>query len=138
LKNNPRIKIPVFGNGDIDSPEKVVEMRNRYGIDGVMIGRATIGNPWFFNEVKHFLKTGTHLAPPTLAQRVEVCKTHLMKSIDWKGERLGIIEMRRHYTNYFKGMNNFKSTRLKLVTTDHINEILDTLDSITTNFALTV
>ena len=135
LKNNPRIKIPVFGNGDIDSPEKVLEMKNKYGVDGVMVGRATIGNPWFFNEVKHFLKTGTHLASPTLSQRVEVCKTHLLKSIDWKGEKLGIIEMRRHYTNYFKGMNNFKSTRLKLVTSDSLNEIIETLETIADTFS---
>lgn len=138
LKNNPRIKIPVFGNGDIDSPEKVLEMKNKYGVDGVMIGRATIGNPWFFNEVKHFLKTGAHLASPTLSQRVEVCKTHLLKSIDWKGEKLGIIEMRRHYTNYFKGMNNFKSTRLKLVTSDSLNEIIETLDLIADTFSFVV
>jgi tRNA-dihydrouridine synthase B len=130
IKNNPRIKIPVFGNGDLDSPEKVKEYKERYGVDGVMIGRASIGNPWFFNEVKHFLKTGAHLAPPTMAQRAEVCKTHLVKSIEWKGERLGIIEMRRHYTNYFKGMPNFKATRLKLVTSDDLGQILETLEGI--------
>lgn len=130
VKNNPRMRIPIFGNGDVDTPEKALEMKNRYGVDGVMIGRAAIGYPWFFNEVKHFLKTGQHLPPPTLAQRVDVCKTHLMKSCEWKGERLGIIEMRRHYTNYFKGMSNFKQTRLKLVTCNDLNEIVSTLDGI--------
>ena len=130
VKNNPRMKIPVFGNGDVDTPEKALEMKNKYGVDGVMIGRAAIGNPWFFNEVKHFLKTGEHLPPPTMEQRSLVCKTHLLKSCEWKGERLGIIEMRRHYANYFKGMNNFKQTRHKLVTCDDLNEILETLDNI--------
>ncbi len=127
VKDNPRIKIPIFGNGDVDSPEKAKEMKDRYGVDGIMIGRAAIGNPWFFNEVKHFFKTGEHLAPPSIRQRVEVCKTHLLKSMEWKGERLGIIEMRRHYTNYFKGLDHFKETRLKLVTFDHKEEIIETL-----------
>lgn len=136
VKNNSRIRIPVFGNGDIDSPEKAQEMKNKFGVDGIMIGRAAIGNPWFFNEVKHFFKTGVHLLPPTLTQRVEVCKTHLLKSCEWKGERLGIIEMRRHYTNYFKGMENFKQTRLKLVTTDSLEEILETLSRIADNYAV--
>jgi tRNA-dihydrouridine synthase B len=132
VKNNSRMKIPVFGNGDIDTPEKALEMKNRYGVDGVMIGRAAIGNPWFFNEVKHFLNTGGYLPPPTIEQRAQVCKTHLLKSCEWKGERLGIIEMRRHYANYFKGINNFKATRHKLVTCDDLNQILDTLDNIVT------
>ncbi|MFN6036902.1 MAG: tRNA dihydrouridine synthase DusB [Bacteroidota bacterium] len=130
VKNNPRISIPIFGNGDVDTPEKALEMKNKFGVDGVMIGRAAIGNPWFFNEVKHFLKTGLHLPPPTMEQRSEVCKTHLLKSCEWKGERLGIIEMRRHYANYFKGMNNFKQTRHKLVTCDNLNEIIETLENI--------
>ena len=130
VKNNPRISIPIFGNGDVDTPEKALEMKNKFGVDGVMIGRAAIGNPWFFNEVKHFLKTGQHLPPPTMEQRSEVCKTHLLKSCEWKGERLGIIEMRRHYANYFKGMNNFKQTRHKLVTCDNLNEIIETLENI--------
>lgn len=130
VKNNPRIHIPVFGNGDIDSPEKAVEQRSRYGVDGVMIGRAAIGNPWFFNEVKHFIKTGEHLAKPSLAARAAAAKEHLLRSIEWKGERLGILEMRRHYTNYFKGLAHFKQTRSKLVTTDDVNELLDILERI--------
>ncbi|MBC7863678.1 MAG: tRNA dihydrouridine synthase DusB [Bacteroidia bacterium] len=136
IKNNPRITIPIFGNGDIDSPEKVKAYKEKYAVDGIMIGRASIGNPWFFNEVKHFLKTGEHLAPPTLEQRVEVCKTHLQKSVEWKGEKMGIIEMRRHYTNYFRGMANFKPTRMILVTSDNLNEIMDAIDSIPHNFKL--
>ena len=134
VKNNPRIHMPIFGNGDVDSPEKALEMKNRYAVDGIMIGRAAIGNPWFFNEVKHFFKTGEHLPPPTLQQRVEVCKTHLLKSIEWKNEKLGIIEMRRHYTNYFKGINHFKETRLKLVTVDSLAEVLEILDGIVEKF----
>src|SRR6187200_172255 len=100
VKNNPRIKIPIFGNGDIDSPEKAIEYKNRYGVDGIMIGRAAIGYPWVFNEIKHFLKTGTHLPPPDLAERVDVTQKHLEFSIKWKGEKLGTLEMRRHYASY--------------------------------------
>lgn len=128
VKNNPRIHIPIFGNGDVDSPQKAVEMKNRYGVDGVMIGRASIGYPWIFNEIKHFMATGEMLPPPTIAQRVEVCRTHLTKSIEWKGPRLGINEMRRHYSNYFKGMDHFKEYRLRMVTAKtqgDVNEILD-------------
>lgn len=130
VKNNPRIKIPIFGNGDIDTPEKVLEMKNKYGVDGIMIGRASIGYPWIFNEIKHFIKTGEHLAPPSLEERVKVCRTHLTKSIEWKGEHVGIVEMRRHYGNYFKGLPNFKDTRTKLVTTDSIAEIHAILDEV--------
>ena len=130
VKNNPRIKIPIFGNGDIDTPEKALEYRTQFGVDGIMIGRASIGNPWFFNQTKHFLKTGEHLPLPELKDKVEVCKTHLMKSCEWKGEKLGIIEMRRHYANYFKGIQHFKETRLKLVTLNSLDEILSVLDSI--------
>lgn len=130
VKNNPRIKIPIFGNGDMDTPEKVLEMKNKYGVDGVMIGRASIGYPWIFNEVKHFMKTGEHLAKPTIEDRVDVCKTHLTKSVEWKGEHLGIVEMRRHYANYFKGLPNFKEVRGKLVTTDSLNEILEMLEEV--------
>ena len=115
VKNNPRMTIPVFGNGDIDSPEKAVEYKNRYGVDGIMIGRAAIGYPWVFNEIKHYMKTGEHLAPPTIKDRVEICKKHLDFSIRWKGDRQGVLEMRRHYTNYFKGIRNFKPMRMKLV-----------------------
>ncbi|HEU4716383.1 MAG TPA: tRNA dihydrouridine synthase DusB [Bacteroidia bacterium] len=130
VKNNPRITIPVFGNGDVDTPEKALEMKNKFGVDGVMIGRASIGYPWIFSEIKHFLETGTHLPAPTIADRVNVCRTHLMKSVEWKGERLGIIEMRRHYANYFKGLPDFKDTRTKLVTTYDLAELNDTLDKV--------
>lgn len=130
VKNNQRMKIPVFGNGDIDSPEKVVEYKNRYGVDGIMIGRATIGTPWFFNEVKHFMKTGEKLPLPTLADRVKISREHLMMSIQWKGEQLGIAEMKRHYTNYFKGIADFKAYRMRLVSSFDLDQILDTLDYI--------
>ncbi len=133
VKNNPRIKIPIFGNGDIDSPEKVLEYKNKYGVDGIMIGRAAIGYPWIFNEIKHFLKTGEHLPKPTISNRVEVCKAHLQKSVEWKGEKLGVIEMRSHYGNYFRGIPNFKETRTKLVsltTYDEMNEVLDRIPEV--------
>jgi nifR3 family TIM-barrel protein len=130
VKNNPRMRIPVFGNGDIDSPEKAVEYKNRYGVDGIMIGRASIGYPWFFNEVKHFIKTGGHLPPPTIAERVEIAKDHLLMSINWKGQSLGIAEMKRHYSNYFKGIAHFKEYRTRLVTSFDLNEIIETLDEI--------
>lgn len=130
VKENPRITIPVFGNGDIDSPEKALEYKNRYGVDGIMIGRAAIGYPWIFNEIKHFLKTGEHLAPPTIEQRVEVIRRHLHRSVEWKGLITGINEMRRHYTNYLKGLPNIKEYRLKLVTQKSLEEIDDTLNEI--------
>src|SRR6187401_361846 len=130
VKNNPRIKIPIFGNGDIDSPEKALEYKNRYGVDGIMIGRAAIGYPWIFNEIKHFFKTGEHLPAPTLENRVEVAKTHVLKSVEWKGEKLGLLEMRNHYANYFRGIPNFKETRTKLVTLDTTQGILDVLHEV--------
>jgi tRNA-dihydrouridine synthase B len=130
VKNNPRITMPIFGNGDIDSPEKALEYKNKYGLDGMMIGRAAIGYPWIFNEIKHYFATGEHLAKPTIADRVEAARNHLMWSMDWKGERLGIIEMRRHYTNYFKGVANFKDYRLKLVTIDDAGGLFKTLEEI--------
>ena len=136
LKENPRITIPIFGNGDIDSPEKALEYKDRYGVDGIMIGRASIGYPWFFNEVKHFLKTGTHLPPPTLNQRVDVCLQHLDFSLRWKGPVLGLIEMRRHYTNYFKHIPDFKPYRMKLVTSNSAEEVLETLEEIRQHFSL--
>lgn len=116
VKNNPRMTIPVFGNGDIKSAEKAVEYKNRYGVDGIMIGRAAIGYPWIFNEIKHFMKTGEHLPKPTIQTRINAAKRHLEMSIEWKGERTGILEMRRHYTNYFKGIPDFKKHRMFLVT----------------------
>ncbi len=134
VKNNPRIKIPVFGNGDINSPEKAVEYKKRYGVDGIMIGRAAIGYPWIFNEIKHFIKTGEHLAVPTLKQRVEVTKRHLEMSLKWKNEILAINEMKRHYSNYFKGIPNFKEYRTKLVTSMNLDEIWKTLEEIDAKF----
>jgi len=135
IKNNPRIKIPIFGNGDVDSPEKAKEMKDRYGVDGVMIGRASIGYPWIFNEIKHFLKTGELLAPPTIADRVTICKQHLDFSMKWKSNHAGIVEMRRHYTNYFKGLPNFKDYRLKLVTTYSYDEVIAILDKVQSNYS---
>lgn len=135
VKNNPRIKIPIFGNGDVDSPEKALEMKNRYGVDGVMIGRASIGYPWIFNEIKHYLKTGTYLPKPTIQDRVDVCKTHLLKSVEWKNEVVGIMETRRHYTNYFKGLPNFKEYRMKLVTCNSLPELIELLDEIPNKFS---
>ncbi len=134
VKNNPRMHIPVFGNGDISSPEKAKEMRDIYGLDGAMIGRATIGYPWFFNEVKHYFKTGEHLAPPTIAERVEVARRHLEMSIDWKGERLGVVETRRHYTNYFKGIPHFKDYRMKMVTSDDAADVFAAFDEVLDTF----
>src|SRR6476659_5258017 len=130
VKNNPRIRIPIFGNGDIDSPEKAVEYKNRYGVDGLMIGRAAIGYPWIFNEIKHFVKTGEHLPPPTVQQRVDVIRQHLHRSVEWKGIKAGINEMRRHYTNYLKGLPNIKEFRLKLVTISEVEEIDEVLNEI--------
>jgi len=133
VKNNPRMHIPIFGNGDIDSPEKVLEYKNRYGVDGIMIGRASIGNPWFFNEVKHFLATGTHLPPPDIRARVLATKDHLKMSVEWKGVNLAIAEMKRHYANYFKGISHFKEYRTKLVTSNDLREVNELLDWIAEN-----
>jgi nifR3 family TIM-barrel protein len=130
VKNNPRIQIPVFGNGDIDSPEKALEYKNKFGVDGIMIGRAAIGYPWIFNEIKHFTKTGQHLAPPNIHQRVDVIRQHLHRSVEWKGLKAGINEMRRHYTNYLRGLPNIKEFRLKLVTISEVEQINGMLDSI--------
>jgi len=130
VKNNPRIHIPIFGNGDIDSPEKAVEYKKRYGVDGIMIGRAAIGYPWIFNEIKHYIQTGEHLPPPTIEQRVDVIRQHLHGSVQWKGEVLGILEMRRHYTNYLKGLPNIRDYRLKLVTLKSLEEIEPVLQEI--------
>ena len=130
VKNNPRITMPIFGNGDIDSPEKALEYKNKYGLDGMMIGRAAIGYPWIFNEIKHYFKTGEHLAQPTMADRIEAARNHLTWSMEWKGERVGIVEMRRHYTNYFKGIPNFKEHRLNLVTLETAESLFRTLDEI--------
>ena len=134
IKNNPRMHIPVFGNGDVDSPEKAVEMRSKYGVDGIMIGRASIGYPWIFNEIKHFMATGEYLPSPDLKQRVDVCRRHLEFSVKWKGPVLGVVEMRRHYTNYFKGIPHFKEWRTKLVTLNNHEEVLEVLNDIEASF----
>ena len=136
VKNNPRMHIPVFGNGDVNTPEQAKKMRDEYGLDGAMIGRASIGNPWFFNEVKHFLQTGTHLAPPRLEQKVSAARRHLEMAIDWKGETLGVLETRRHYTNYFKGIQNFKPLRTRMVTSNKAEGVFEVLDEILEIFAL--
>lgn len=135
VKNNPRMHIPIFGNGDIDSPQKALLYKNRYGVDGIMIGRAAIGYPWIFREIKSYLKDQTILPPPTLAERIEVCKKHLHKSIDWKGPIVGINEMRRHYTNYLKGLSGIKEFRYRLVTLNSPQEINEVLDEITAHYS---
>jgi nifR3 family TIM-barrel protein len=136
VKNNPRIHIPIFGNGDIDSPEKALEYRDRYGVDGLMIGRASIGAPWIFNQVKHFFATGEHLAPPTLDDRVDAAREHFERSLLWKGEHEGVVEMRRHYSNYFKGLPDFKDHRMKLVTERDPRIVLELLEAVRSQFAL--
>ncbi|ELR71437.1 tRNA dihydrouridine synthase B [Fulvivirga imtechensis AK7] len=134
VKEHPSIHIPIFGNGDIDSPEKALEYKNKYGVDGIMIGRAAIGYPWIFNEIKHYLKTGEKLPAPLLADRIEVAKKHLNFSVEWKGELTGIYEMRRHYTNYFRGIPHFKPFRTRLVESESHLEIIGILDEILENF----
>ena len=135
IKENPRVHIPIFGNGDMDSPEKVVEYKNRYGVDGVMIGRASIGYPWIFNEIKHYMQHGKKRAAPDIAERVRVTKKHLEFSIRWKGEKVGVFEMRRHYTNYFKGLPDFKPYRTRLVETINPVELFAILDEIAETFS---
>lgn len=130
VKNNARMRIPIFGNGDINTPQKALEYKNRYGVDGVMIGRATIGYPWFFREVKHFLATGEILPGPTMDERVDVCREHLRMAIEWKGEKLGLMETRMHYGNYFKGLPDFKDFRIKMVTSDSPAEIFELFETI--------
>ncbi len=134
VKENPRMNIPVFGNGDVTTPEIALEKRKTYGVDGVMIGRASIGYPWIFREMKHFFETGERLAPPTMAERLTAAERHLEMSVRWKGERVGINEMRRHYTNYFKGIPNFKEHRIKLVTQDSYNVIKEVFEEIKANY----
>jgi len=134
VKNNPRMHIPVFGNGDVDTPEAARSMRDDYGLDGAMIGRASIGYPWFFKEVKHYLKTGSQLAPPTMEERVQAARRHLQMAIDWKGEKLGVFETRRHYTNYFKGIPDFKEYRLKMVTSDDAPDVFAAFDEVQEKF----
>lgn len=134
VKNHPDVHIPIFGNGDIDSPEKALEYKNKYGVDGIMIGRAAIGYPWIFNEIKHYLKTGSKLPVPAMADRVTVAKKHLNFSVEWKGELTGIFEMRRHYTNYFRGIPNFKPFRTRLVESESHAELIGILDEISETF----
>ena len=134
VKNNQRMHIPVFGNGDVTTPEKAKEMRDVYGLDGAMIGRASIGYPWFFNEVKHYFETGEHLAGPTIGERTEMARRHLQMAIDWKGEHLGVVETRRHYTNYFKGIPHFKEHRLKMVTSDDPKDVFAAFDEVQNKF----
>ncbi|NJB37024.1 tRNA dihydrouridine synthase DusB [Croceivirga sp. JEA036] len=134
VKNNPRMHIPIFGNGDVDTPEAAVRMRDDFGLDGAMIGRASIGNPWFFNQVKHYFKTGEHLPSPNMAERVEAARRHLQMSIDWKGEKLGVFETRRHYTNYFKGIPHFKEYRMKMVTSDDASDVFDVFEEVLDKF----
>jgi tRNA-dihydrouridine synthase B len=135
VKNNPRIHIPVFGNGDIDSPEKALEYKNRYGVDGIMIGRAAIGYPWIFNEIKYFLKTGMHLEPPPIEQRAEAIRQHLYRSVEWKGKVLGILEMRRHYSNYLRGYPNIKEFRNQLVHQNALEEIEMVLEEVVKRYS---
>ncbi len=130
VKNNPRMHIPIFGNGDINSPERALEMKNRYGVDGLLIGRAAIGNPFIFREVKHYLQTGELLPAPSVEERVEICKRHLLASIEWEGERKTIPAMRKHYHNYFKAIPQFKPLRIKLLQSYDLNEILEIFEEI--------
>lgn len=138
VKENPRLHIPVFGNGDIDSPEKAVEYKNRYGVDGLMIGRASIGNPWIFGEIKYFVQHGQHKKSPDISQRVQYAKQHLKHSIEWKGERLGVVEMRRHYANYFRNIRDIKPYRSQLVTVDEPRQLFEILDEIEHQFTTLV
>ncbi len=135
VKNNQRMHIPVFGNGDVNTPEAAIKMRDEFGLDGAMIGRACIGYPWFFREVKHFIQTGKHLDPPTMQERVEAARRHLSMSVDWKGEKLAVYETRRHYTNYFKGIPNFKPLRMSLVSAETSYEVFETLEKAGKEFA---
>ena len=136
IKENPRIQIPIFGNGDIDTPEKCVEYKNKFGVDGIMIGRAAIGYPWIFREIKHYMKTGEHLAPPSVDERVDTALKHLKTSIEWKGDVLGVLETRRHYGSYFRGFRDIKSFRMKLVNSMEHEELFDTLESIRENYKM--
>ena len=135
IKNNPRMHIPVFGNGDVNTPEKAKEMRDEYGLDGAMIGRASIGNPWFFDQVKHFLKTGEKKQEPTIAERAETAIRHLKMAVEWKGEILGVLETRRHYGNYFKGIANFKETKSKILNEKNPETIIKELEGVKKNFS---
>ncbi len=136
VKNNPRMHIPIFGNGDVNSPEKALLMRDRYGLDGAMIGRASIGNPWFFKDVKHYFKTGEHAEPAGLEERVQTARRHLEMAIDWNGEHAGLFETRRHYTNYFKGIPHFKEYRLRMVTAESKEKVFEVFDEVLEKFSV--
>jgi tRNA-dihydrouridine synthase B len=136
VKQHPEIEIPIFGNGDIDSAEKAEAYKNRFGVSGLMIGRAAIGYPWIFKEIKHYLKTGVQLPPPSVQERVSVCKLHLTKSVEWKGEKLGILEMRNHYAPYFKGLPEVKPFRNQLVTLQSYPDLLDVLETIQQHYTM--
>ncbi|SHK53079.1 putative TIM-barrel protein, nifR3 family [Chishuiella changwenlii] len=138
VKANPNIEIPIFGNGDIDSPQKAIEYKEKYGVDGIMIGRAAIGYPWIFNQIKHYRETGEILPDPTIYERMEAAKNHLEWAVEWKGERTGILETRMHYTNYFKGIPNFKPYRTKLVTQDNLIDLEKTFSEIESEFIPTL
>lgn len=135
IKRNPRIQIPIFGNGDVDSVEKAAAWRLEYEVDGIMIGRAAIGNPWIFREIKHYFRTGERLQGPTLSERVEACRIHLRKSVEWKGPRTGVFEMRRHYANYFKGLPGSKEIRIKLLALENFQDIFTVLDTIKASYS---
>ncbi len=135
VKENPRIHIPIFGNGDIDHPEKALLYKEKYGVDGIMIGRAAIGAPWIFQQVRHYLNTGELLPLPRIDERVDVCIEHLMESIKWKGDKLGVLEMRRHYATYLKGLPNIKEVRHRIVQSLEANEILDILEQVKQDYA---
>ena len=134
VKNNPRMFIPVFGNGDVNSPEKALLMHDKFGLDGAMIGRASIGNPWFFKEVKHYFKTGEHLVSPNIKDRVHTAKRHLQMAIEWNGEHTGLYETRRHYTNYFKGIPNFKEYRIRMVTGESKEAVFEVFEEVLEKF----
>jgi len=132
VKNNPRIRIPIFGNGDIKTPEDALSAKNKYGVDGILIGRATIGHPWIFREIKHFFETGEHLPPPTIEERVDVCREHLLACIEWKGEGKAIGEMRKHYSTYFRAIPHFKPLRIELLQAKELDKILELFEKIRT------
>lgn len=136
VKNNSRITIPIFGNGDIDSPAKAVDYKNRYGVDGIMVGRAAIGYPWIFREIRHYIETGSLFSPPDIEERIQVCMMHLQKSVEWKGPVLGVLEMRRHYANYLKGLPHIKEFRLRLVTAKTKEEVEDILMEIKEKYSV--
>jgi len=135
IKNNPRMHIPVFGNGDVNTPEKAKEMRDHFGLDGAMIGRASIGNPWFFDQVKHYLNTGNKKEEPGLSDKARMAKRHLEMAVKWKGEVLGVLETRRHYGNYFKGVANFKETKSRILNEKDPIKIFHELDEIIHTFS---